>query len=293
MYHYVMNKGSIFQGRKGCSVDDLNKHLKTAKSEGKFVSKLFFESNEFFTTKTEEEHFLWTFDDGLLEHYENVLPLLDEYKAFGIFAVPTKIFENRLLKVHKAHILMSELQENFAETFLTWCKKEGINLTEPTRQVLRRHYRWDELNVARVKYLINYSMKNEFVDDVLSLMLEKFIGDESEIAKSFYITKAQMKEMVGNGHLIAGHSHSHRSLTSMSVKMSANDLKRNINILKKNVGTVSAFSFPYGKLTTFNERHIQELSGHGINRFLTTEVGHNFVGSRNLIRRLDPKDRFV
>ena len=51
---------------------------------------------------------LLTFDDGYIDHFTYVFPVLKEYKMQGSFFVPGKTFtENCLLDVNKIHYLLA------------------------------------------------------------------------------------------------------------------------------------------------------------------------------------------
>src|SRR5579875_1857941 len=50
-----------------------------------------------------------TFDDGLKDHYQYVLPVLVERGLWGIFYVPTMFYQHhQFLDVHKIHLLLGK-----------------------------------------------------------------------------------------------------------------------------------------------------------------------------------------
>ena len=52
---------------------------------------------------------LLTFDDGYIDHYTNVFPLLEEKGIQGAFFPPAKaILENRVLDVNKIHFILAQ-----------------------------------------------------------------------------------------------------------------------------------------------------------------------------------------
>ena len=54
---------------------------------------------------------IFTFDDGLKEHYTDVAPILSEYKIQGLFGVITSCIEDHIVApVHMNHFLMAEME---------------------------------------------------------------------------------------------------------------------------------------------------------------------------------------
>ena len=292
MYHYVMSETDMFPGRKGCRVHELEKHLKTASREGEQISLELFQSDDIWKKNLQSEQFIWTFDDGLKEHINNVVPMLNAHNALGVFAVPTKILEKKMLAVHKSHLLISVLQNHFSSRFLFFCDRHHVDYPAVADDVIRKVYRWDDIELARVKYLINYLLKHELVDAILSEMFVEYIGNEKDIAERFYMNASDIAAIASQGHIIAGHSHNHVPLTSLSAEKAQQDLEFNIKTLNDIAGLPAAFSFPYGKKQTYNNQHIETLHQLGITKIFTTEVGNDYFDDFNLFYRLDPKDRF-
>ena len=59
---------------------------------------------------TLQNKILPTFDDGFIDHYRYVLPELLKRKIFGLFFVPTGIYEKRkALDVHRIHFLLGSI----------------------------------------------------------------------------------------------------------------------------------------------------------------------------------------
>ena len=66
---------------------------------------------------------LLTFDDGLRDHIDCVLPVLRTRNLWGLFYVPSKpIAEGRLLDVHKVHLALGRLG---GAAVLTWLEQNA------------------------------------------------------------------------------------------------------------------------------------------------------------------------
>ena len=110
MYHYVRDiKFSRFPSIKGLETDSfhqqliyLNKHYNLITMEQLLE---FTRSN----TSLPKKSALLTFDDGYLDHYLNVFPLLEKYNLKGCFYVPTNVVKNNvLLDVNKIHLILAK-----------------------------------------------------------------------------------------------------------------------------------------------------------------------------------------
>ena len=60
---------------------------------------------------TPKDKIILTFDDGLIDHYKFVYPILKEMKLWGVFYIPTAQFtDKKILPVHLIHLLCGSIQ---------------------------------------------------------------------------------------------------------------------------------------------------------------------------------------
>ena len=107
MYHYVRRiKNSKYPKIKGLELSLFEEQLR------------FLMANKFkFATlqevveqphKLSEKSVLLTFDDGYVDHYSHVFPVLDYYGIQGVFSMPGKILrEGKVLDVNKVHFVLA------------------------------------------------------------------------------------------------------------------------------------------------------------------------------------------
>ena len=102
------------------------------------------------------DYCLITFDDGLKEQYEIAFKIAKEYKIPIAFFVNSKQYENNeLLTVHKFQLIRTiknskEILDYLSQINVVNDKLKNINLQDIILQ-----YRYDDLEMAKVKYLIN------------------------------------------------------------------------------------------------------------------------------------------
>ena len=112
MYHYVRNPHKKLPHFVYLSAQNFKKQLDFFEKHFGFVRFEDFcalsESTSHFHTL--QNKILPTFDDGFIDHYRYVLPELLKRKIFGLFFVPTGIYEKRkALDVHRIHFLLGSI----------------------------------------------------------------------------------------------------------------------------------------------------------------------------------------
>ena len=110
MYHYVRNlSGSLYPNIKGLDLVSFERQLKYFKDNYNFIS-----INEFIAacngeSKLPNNPVILTFDDGYIDHYENVFPLLMDMKIQGCFYAPAStIMDKKILDVNKVHFILAK-----------------------------------------------------------------------------------------------------------------------------------------------------------------------------------------
>ncbi len=108
VYHYVRPPVNSLPYFKFLHIDDFRKQLIWLKNNFSFPSV-----DQFLDTCHSRKRWtgvLLTFDDGLSEHHDYVLPILKELGLWGIFYVATGPMNTRImLDVHRVHLLLGRL----------------------------------------------------------------------------------------------------------------------------------------------------------------------------------------
>ena len=163
---------------------------------------------------------LLTFDDGVKEHYADVLPVLAERRIQGMFFVITGCLEDHVVApVHMNHFLMASMDwEQYTKEFeeqLYIADRHAADLSVDASTAART-YPWDTAEVARFKYLFNFLLKAETREPIVKSLFQRHIGAEDSFAKELYVSWEEAREMQSAGMVIGGHTHSHSVLSRMS-----------------------------------------------------------------------------
>ncbi len=264
MYHYVRESVPHLPFFRYLSFDNFKKQLDYFEKNFGLVS---FE--EFCRLKTEPEFInvlknkiLLSFDDGLKEHFSLVFPELLKRKALGIFFMPTAVLkEEKALCVHKIHYLLGhgggggkllDLALELIEPSM--CEGENAYLFEDYYDLLD-----DEESVKNFKLLLNYNLKEEFKEEVLSALIKKCGLSEAQIYENYYLNHEELKIMSENQMLIGSHAHAHINFLNLNAKEETKEVQKSFEILSFLDPTIRTFCYPYGEFSRNSRAILQNL----------------------------------
>lgn len=227
---------------------------------------------------------LLTFDDGLKEHYTEVLPILRERGIQGLFFPATAGFEGRVATVHKIHFLMAAVDvAEYGPALLGRVAEISPGTPrEIGREAVAGAYPWDEPEIGTLKYIANFLLPPVVRDAIFDDLFAHYLGDEATFARELYLTWDEARELQAEGMVIGGHSHAHTALAGMPRADQRNDLKRCAELLRSRLSpqTVWPFAYPYGRYDAATVDLVVEL---GFGCAFTVEPG--------IVRRGDDRCR--
>jgi len=241
-----------------------------------------------------------TFDDGYLDHYKNVFPILLERGIQGIFFPPAAPVLNReVLDVNKIQFLLAGDQpiNKYIETIKQYvldCSHEHSLLTieeywenwaEPSRF-------GDSVEVTFVKRMMQVALPFELRHELLSSLFRTYVSsDEASFADDLYMTFAQLQEMVAAGMYVGHHGYRHEWLNHLSESEQISELTPGIGMLK-NLDLFEGgwiMSYPFG---AWNDTLLRQLQRLGCVAGVTVNPSVADIGNSNplLLERFDTKD---
>lgn len=148
-----------------------------------------------------ENGFVLTFDDGYIDHYEVVYPILKKVGVQGVFFPNTMAWkENKLLTVNRIHFILAavELKGSLAMNQLVadcfeemdFYRNQGVTLlsNEELYQNLAVANRWDPGEVIFVKRLLQNALPEEIRTEIAKHLFQKYVGcEESTFAEKLYM----------------------------------------------------------------------------------------------------------
>lgn len=296
MYHYVRDvEKTPFPGIKGESVAEFRRQVALVKDT--FETPSLEACIDFLNGGWEPNRDLCilTFDDGLIEHHDIVSEILVDANVPAAFFLPTAAIEDHeVLAVHMNHFLLAHLGTGTLRDHVVKAAAAlEIDLPEdPSPEVIRAAYRWDDEDTGRLKFLVNHQLSPDVSERILAFVFPTVLGPPEEFAKTLYVDWDKARAMQEAGLHVGGHSHRHKVLANMSPAMQRYDLERSMTLLETNLGARPfGFAYPYGKPATYTQTTIGDLEEVGYVCAFSTTVNKAGPGSsRWEIPRIDPKD---
>lgn len=242
---------------------------------------------------------LLTFDDGFLDHFTTVFPILYERDISGVFFPPAEpILNDTVLNVHKIHHILAnstdvdELLQSVFNYLDEYREKFDLKSNDAYYQQLAEPGRWDPEEVIFIKRLLQRGLTLEARSTIIdNLFVDHMDTDEKTLSQELYMGPNQLKTMIKAGMDVGSHTFSHRWLETLSDEEQEHEIKKSIDFLNTlGVSTDQwAMCYPYG---SYNESTLNILKKHSCDIGITTEMGEAVLNSKNALtlERLDTND---
>ncbi len=264
--HFTLFDDEVFGPRRG----ELDQHFRWLKSNSDVISEHDLINISLGELKPPARGVLITFDDGYVDNYTLAYPLLREYSLPAIFFIPTQSTDERTLGWWDYIAYMLKQTQYERVVF------EGKEIL-PKLDIQKA--------IHNVLHFVYYNRKD--VDELLrelSSVCDVELPD-LKIQSKELMTWANLREISENGIAIGAHTHSHKILSSLTVKFQRNEMVRSKQIIEENVGNkVRSMSYPVGNYHHFTED----------TKKLAVECGYDlafsFLTGVNSWEKLDPMD---
>jgi peptidoglycan/xylan/chitin deacetylase (PgdA/CDA1 family) len=236
---------------------------------------------------------LLTFDDGLRDH----LPAANELERLGLrgafFVCSRPALEGRALPVHKVHWLRAHTPpEEFLRQFsaLLPANWQSVLASPPVeiQKAAAETYQFDAPEHQVLKYLINFTLPYECVDEVTSRMLPAHGLDEAQFCQRTYLSDEEIRAMAERGHLIGCHGHLHQPLSRFDHAGLLADIETNKRFLQGLGIAPSWLAYPYGSEWSLPSDTRKFTTDAGIRAAFTYDRGWNTPQiAHDRLRRID------
>jgi peptidoglycan/xylan/chitin deacetylase (PgdA/CDA1 family) len=294
-YHYVRDvERTPFPGIKALSVAGFAAQLDWLQARFDVIDGAAFERAVLAGSPLQGPTALLTFDDGFVDHYEHVFPLLQARGLGGIFFLSgaTQGDRPRLLNVHRTHFLLSQIgAARFTQEATAALEAAGVRIAPAgSREGI---YRYDEAPDVRVKRILNYEAPYPVADRVLSTLFERHVGDSVDFARALYLSAAQVREMAGGGMTFGFHTETHPVLSRLTQDGQRAELGNGVRLIQDLTGQEHvSFCYPYGFTHTYNADTLQVLAECGYSMAFNTVRRAAVIGAEPLyeLPRFDTRD---
>jgi len=267
MYHYIKPDFNEYQYFNYLDIDIFKRQLDFFEEEWGFLSKEeFFECIE---NNRLSENVVLTFDDGLKDHYAEILPILLNKKIWGIFYIPTGVHttdKKQLLGVHRVHYLKGKYgAETILEKALSLVADTMLDtdlIGEFDKEIYTHsHYTEAEKSLRRLfNYFVSYDYRDKLLDELM-----KYYFDENTLFDEVYMTQSEISELASYGSIVGSHTVSHRVLSRLSYDEQRIEVKKSFDYLDSFLNLeVKSFCYPYGYKSSYNYDTLKVLEQLGV-----------------------------
>jgi peptidoglycan/xylan/chitin deacetylase (PgdA/CDA1 family) len=211
-----------------------------------------------------------TFDDGFIDHWKHVLPLLKKHNMWGIF-FPTvgPLTHGEILDVHKAHLVLGKVGPQRALWKLEKVIKEDEALIEAGKESLGNAYlnQDNEPSELVFKQVLNYKLSRDQKKHVLEKLMSSVFTEveEQAIKNTLYLDRSHIRTLKESGMLIGGHTVNHPMLSDLSFDDQMVEIKAANLLLSDLLGEkISICAYPFGIKGSFNSATQRILEGLGV-----------------------------
>lgn len=279
MYHYVRDlKNSRFPNIKGLDYQSFKEQIEFFKKNFNFITM-----EEVIAAYTQsyslpENALLLTFDDGYIDHYISVFPILKEHNIQGSFFVSGKTFtEHTLLDVNKIHyiIAVSDIQTLLCDLFSRMNYYRGQEYDFPSNEELYHEYavanRFDCCDVIFIKRILQTVLPERLRSKIASELFEKYVATKEEIfARELYLNYDQMKLMKKSGMYFGIHGYDHYWMNRLKEQELKLDISKAIDCMSELIDANNwVINYPYG---AYSEEVITHVKSKGAVLGLSTDV---------------------
>jgi peptidoglycan/xylan/chitin deacetylase (PgdA/CDA1 family) len=300
MYHYVRDLAhSRYPEIKGLDVAFFRQQIEFFKNNGyNFISPQLLteaiKNNGSFPDKS----VLLTFDDGYIDHYTYVFPILKEQGITAVFSMPGRIIaEHKVLDVNKLHFLLAtvKIEELLQATFEQLDYYRGFEFTYPANRELftklARPGRFDPAEVIFIKRLLQVELPERLRNLITDELFRRYISlNEEAFAHELYMSLAQVRLMQREGMCFGYHGYDHYWMNKLAKDALIADIDRALDVFSGVIDRNSWICcYPYG---SYSDSVIEIVKGKGAIWGIGTEVDIAGISAVNPFKlpRLDTND---
>jgi len=300
MYHYIRDlKCSRYPNIKGLDIILFKRQLEFLLQNYKII-RMDDLLEAFVGGCLPENAILLTFDDGYIDNFTYVFPLLAESNIQGSFFPVSSVLDSSvLLDVNKIHLTLATGNE--ADLYDSFIKEidyhRGIEFDIPKTNDLIMEYaipnRFDSGEIIFFKRMLQTVLPERLRKILINKLFIQFVGvNETIIAKELYCDYKQLSLMKKSGMYIGLHGHEHIWLGNKTKDEYENDIDQAINfmdcvkLIDKNAWVMN---YPYG---SWNNGVVDYVKNHGCLAGLTTKAASADLTKNNkfTLPRLDTND---
>lgn len=300
MYHYVRElKHSRFPEIKGLSTEEFKGQIKYIKKYYNIIGAHEMMDAIQSGSDLPPKALLLTFDDGYIDHFTQVFPILNREKLPACFFPPAKcILENQVLDVNKIHFTLANVEnkgkivEHIYQSLDRNRSAYGLDTTETYWQRFGKPGRYDDAKVVFIKRMLQQELPDQLRKSIITELFNKYVtNDEKAFSRELYMSFEQIACLQRNGMYVGSHSFDHNRLNSLPKNEQKSQIDLSLRFLR-DIGSDTTrwiICYPHG---AFNESLLLILKHRNCIIGLKSQVGIADLSRDHplLLPRLDTND---
>jgi peptidoglycan/xylan/chitin deacetylase (PgdA/CDA1 family) len=242
---------------------------------------------------------LLTFDDGYLDHFVTVFPLLDDCGIQGCFFPPAKaVLENEVLEVNKIHFILAsvpdktQLVHDIFSLLNEYRTAFSLKENDYYYQTFATANRFDTEAVIFIKRVLQKGLPKTLRGEITSRLFKKYVTEDgASFSRELYMSFDHLSCMKRHGMYIGSHGYAHCWLDALDREEQEKEIELSLNLLNS-LGCSTdewVISYPYGG---FNESLLSLIKDKGCRVGFTTQadIADLSRGNPLTLSRLDTND---
>lgn len=191
---------------------------------------------------------LLTFDDGLRDHLEFVLPALRKRGLFAIFYVcSSPLLNGRILDVHKVHLAIGRIGGGAALTWVQSNAADILPLAEDNREPIQYAAQHSDSATKLLKHAFNWLPPTEEKSTALNALLDFAFEGRPPHWSNIYLDESGLHALLGAGMGVGPHSHTHIVPALLDSEQQRQEVLRSCEFVDSVGGSRSwGYCYPHG-----------------------------------------------
>lgn len=280
-YHYVRDMArSKYPKIKGLSISLFIKQLNWLSKNYEFVTMQNCIDAVYSNAAFPDKAVLLTFDDGYMDHFTAVFPILKERGIQGCFFPSAKaVWKREVLDVNKIHFILASTKKpgdllNIIYAYLDeYRMKYNLQSNRYCFSKSAKEDTFDSEEVVLIKRLLQRELDEQVRKSIINRLFSKYVTtDEPNFSAELYMNAEQLKYMVNEGMYVGAHGYKHCWLNRLPPDQQNKEVDLSLDFLKT-IGAPTdnwAMCYPYG---AYDKSLIRILKNRGCKLGLTIRLG--------------------
>ena len=239
MFHYVKPFSNYYH----FDLNEFEKAIQYLKENNHIISLKELDEMEKNNQRIPEDCVMLTFDDGTLDHYQYVYPILKKYNCSGLFFIPSCTYNKKKLDIQIIHQLLENHSIDILyEDLIKQLKKHKINIEDYSIDS-----NLDDKKNALFKQLLQYKLPSNIRTKLLRYFQKKY--EISKDVSHTYMSIRNLKQMKKDGMYFGLHTNTHPRLALLPAEEQKKEIEENLDSLRKShliEKDLLSLAFPYG-----------------------------------------------